>query len=247
MSKFNKYLNLSSIIYDLTKPVGESVDGDLEFYKKELIPINGKILELGCGNGRLTIALKKYNVDIYGMDLSDSMKTIFYSNLLKNNVIVPYYKEDILNFSCDEKFECIILPNGFINLFNEGEAKMIFEKLYSLLNINGLIYIDLIYPFNFNVGSIFINEYQVNDNIITVENFSKYLNFLEQKSINIIKYYRENKLEELQEMHLHWYCSYQINNILTKSGFSLLSRYFDFNIIYKKKYKTLTVSARREK
>nr|WP_215216298.1 hypothetical protein [Entomoplasma sp. MP1] len=42
---------MSSLIYNLSKPPGTSIDGDIEFYTNELIQREGLVLEAGVGNG----------------------------------------------------------------------------------------------------------------------------------------------------------------------------------------------------
>ncbi|WP_339020380.1 class I SAM-dependent methyltransferase [Spiroplasma endosymbiont of Atherix ibis] len=69
----NYYKKISSLIYNVTKTPGTSIDKDLEFYKFKLLPIEGKVLEAVVGNGRLFIPLLKYKVDITGIDKSQEM------------------------------------------------------------------------------------------------------------------------------------------------------------------------------
>lgn len=60
--KSNKYKRLTSIVYDITRPPNRSIDGDVEFYLKELLPKSCLVLEAGVGNGGMTIPFlrKKY-------------------------------------------------------------------------------------------------------------------------------------------------------------------------------------------
>jgi ubiquinone/menaquinone biosynthesis C-methylase UbiE len=43
---------------------------DIKFYKNQALKINGKVLEVGCGTGRIYLELLKKGVDIYGIDIS---------------------------------------------------------------------------------------------------------------------------------------------------------------------------------
>ena len=44
---FSTYGPLSTLVYDMTKPVGHSIDGDIEYYKERLKTCQGRILEAG--------------------------------------------------------------------------------------------------------------------------------------------------------------------------------------------------------
>ncbi|ASP28072.1 methyltransferase [Spiroplasma corruscae] len=237
----NLYLSLSSLVYDFTKPPGTSIDGDIEFYKKELIPLEGKILELGCGNGRLSIPLIKYNVDIVGIDLSKDMQSLYENNISINNLKGNYINNNIFDLTTNDKFNHIIAPNGFINLINKSLINKLFIKINSILKLGGKLIIDLIYPIYYKEGIINTNEYHINDDIIKVENISKSINFIEQKTLNIIKYYRNDNIEEVQNMELNWYCRYEIIKYLEDNGFNITQVFWNFKKQYVSNFNTLTI------
>ena len=53
-----EYGQLSAFFYELTKPVGYSIEGDIEYYSRQLAGILGRVLEAGVGTGRMLIPLE---------------------------------------------------------------------------------------------------------------------------------------------------------------------------------------------
>lgn len=69
---FSSYGELCTEVYDLSKPLGFSF-GDVEYYRERLSDIKGKVLEVGCGSGRVLIPLLQSGIQIEGLDNSDAM------------------------------------------------------------------------------------------------------------------------------------------------------------------------------
>lgn len=191
------YKKLSSLIYNHTKPPGFSIDNDIQFYKKYIIPINNKVLELGSGNGRFLIPFLRYKINIEGVEKSDDMNYYMNLNLKKFNLKTRIYESDFINAKFETKYELIVAPNGWLNLIPQTEINLVFNKIFNTLCADGRFIFDLIYPKNFkdsyqnisienNNYEIFIknilnNEFMINNeiifkcnNIIEKENFIIY-------------------------------------------------------------------------
>jgi hypothetical protein len=52
---FSYYGELCTEVYDLTKHVGQSIGGDIEYYREKLKHCKGRILEAMVGSGRVMI------------------------------------------------------------------------------------------------------------------------------------------------------------------------------------------------
>ncbi|AKX33969.1 methyltransferase [Spiroplasma litorale] len=241
----NRYLKLSSLVYNYNNPVGHSIDGDIDFYKKELIPKSGNVLELGCGNGRICIYLNKYNVNIEGLDNSTEMQNLFNINLC-NESQPKFINKNVFEYTSEKKYDTVISPNGFMNFFNQDDCVKLLKSINNLLNFNGYFYVDLIFPTKFVEGKVTTSTFNINKEVIKVENFSNKIDFLQQKSTNIIKYYRNNVCEEKQIMELNWYCTYQFINLLELNGFKYLNKYFNFEKKYKKEFNTITIISQKK-
>ena len=66
----------------------------IESFKKLDIPLNGKILDLGCGTGFVAEALKNKDNVFDGVDISENMLAIAREKNLYENL----YKDDVLSF-----------------------------------------------------------------------------------------------------------------------------------------------------
>ncbi|AGR42266.1 class I SAM-dependent methyltransferase [Spiroplasma diminutum] len=216
----NHYKKISSLLYNSTKPPGTDIDGDLNFYKSQLLPIEGKVLEAGVGNGRLLIPLLKYKVDITGIDKSQEMIDICKENLKKENLQANLICDDLENYKEKNTYEYIIVPNASFNLLETRQkALKTLENFYDSLIDNGTLIIDLIMPIEFRSGSFHEYVHEIEDKKILVKNLSKEINWVEQYTINQIDYFINDKLQETQEFKLSWYGTKEFCDILSSKGF----------------------------
>lgn len=70
---FSHYGQLCTEVYDLTKPVGYSMGGDIEYYRDRLQTCQGRILEAAVGTGRVLIPLLESGLTVDGLDYSPEM------------------------------------------------------------------------------------------------------------------------------------------------------------------------------
>ena len=70
---FSFYSTLCTELYDYTKPVGYSLNGDIEYYKERLKDCRGRILEAAVGSGRVIIPLLEAGFKVDGIDYSPEM------------------------------------------------------------------------------------------------------------------------------------------------------------------------------
>lgn len=69
LNMYSSYGELCTEVYDISKPLGYSF-GDVEFYTQRLIHSKGKVLEAGCGSGRVLIPLLEAGINVDGLDNS---------------------------------------------------------------------------------------------------------------------------------------------------------------------------------
>lgn len=134
---------------------------ELEIYLRNAYITNGKVLELACGNGRITMELAKSGLDVIGIDYSKDMLSILENKVkksnrkVKNNVTL--YQGDIFNLDIKEDFSLVILPATTICLFLDDLNKIaeVFNYLYNKLPSGGRFVFDYICESkNFKEGHI---------------------------------------------------------------------------------------------
>ncbi|HEW93607.1 hypothetical protein DRN87_05015 [Candidatus Geothermarchaeota archaeon] len=99
-------------VYDLL--YGDYRD-DIEFYKNEAKKIDGKLLEIGCGTGRVYLELLKEGIDIYRIDSSYKMLEKLREKARKPNLIPKVYQADMRNFKLEQSFKLIITFRMFLH------------------------------------------------------------------------------------------------------------------------------------
>ena len=123
---------------------------DILFYKDQIPSINAKILELGCGTGRVTIPISQECEKVHGIDLSEAMVAICREKL--TNKGIPKSKitvevGDITNFNLDLKFDLIIAPfRVFQNLETDQQVKGLFECIRKHLAPQGNCILNVFKP-----------------------------------------------------------------------------------------------------
>ena len=109
-------------LYDLLFPGGHGVAD--EFYHEEARRSGGRVLELGCGSGRLTIPIAQSGVDIVGADLSESMLAAARAKTLAAGVAVEFVHADMRDFELPGPFAAIFIPgNSLLHLFTVDDWK----------------------------------------------------------------------------------------------------------------------------
>ncbi|PPE06601.1 methyltransferase [Mesoplasma corruscae] len=249
-NKNTYYGDLASFIYNLSKPPGTSIDGDIEFYTNELIQYEGRVLEAGVGNGRMAIPLLRKGVDVFGIDNSLEMIELYKTNLLKYNLEANVELADLNNLKLTQKFESIILPNGSFCLLKREYSKNILMSFLNLLQNNGKLYIDLIYPNSFKAGIDHEYNFKIeNDKFIKIKNSSISINWIEQSTFSVLKYdlMIDNKSvqQEIQNFKLYWYGVDEFEKLLLSIGFKNIKQIINYNNKKMLNLKTLTFIAEK--
>lgn len=236
---FSNYSRLSTEFYDFTKPVGYSLDGDIEYYLERLKGTKGKILEAAVGSGRFLIPLLESDYTVDGIDYSQEMLDSCRKRCRERGFNPNLYSGNLCNFSLSSKYEAIVIPTGSFCLIEKLEdAKGALTCFYDHLIPNGRIIIDLIFPSNWRTGEMTTSTISLsNDEGILLENKSIEMNWIDQYTFSHLKYekWRKGKLvdTELQKFILRWYGIEEFKLILKSIGFSEITCSAEYN--YKKR------------
>ncbi len=127
----------------------EANNKELALYLDEAVECGPDILELCCGNGRITIPLARNNFNVTGVDCSEDMlglleekKSSLPYNVKKRIKII---KQDVFSTELEEKFDMIILPATTICiLFDDPQKTMqLFRNVAHMLKDHGKFLFDI--------------------------------------------------------------------------------------------------------
>lgn len=220
-----EYRTLSTMLYQLTKPVGYSIDGDIEYYEAHLKGVKGKILEAGVGTGRMLIPFLQKGFAIEGVDLSEKMLSQCRLNLDAANLSATLYQADLTELTLPETYEAILMPTGSFGLLPREKVTKVLASFYAHLQTGGQFILDLEFPTHFvpNVTNVCSFELEPN-RTLRLTSTSKEIDWLQQKtsSINQYELIEEGlvKTSEVADFILYWYGLQEFEYLLTQAGFT---------------------------
>lgn len=233
---YNYYGKLATTVYEITKPVGTSLNGDIDYYSERLEGITGRILEAGVGSGRMLIPLLEEGFNVEGLDQSSDMLSACEKNLEKSQLHTQLHQADLSAFSLGQNvFEAIILPTAtFCLIENEKLAYQTLTNFYQHLTVGGKLILDLDLPFYPEVEESTTTSFTLSDSeVITFEKKIISIDFLEQHIIYHLTYtlWRNGELvkTELQQFLLRWYGINELSLMLEKIGFKHISVSADYD------------------
>jgi SAM-dependent methyltransferase len=124
--------------------------GDVAFYLERLPGPSARVLELGCGTGRVSIPLAQRCGYLHGLDLSEAMldlcrKKIAAAGLGRERIIVE--QADITDYDLDATFDLIIAPFRVIqNLETDAQLAGLFQCIRAHLAPEGRCILNVFHP-----------------------------------------------------------------------------------------------------
>ena len=120
---------------------------DIDFYKKEAKEAKGKVLEVGCGTGRIYLELLKEGIDAYGIDISGEMLVELKNKAKAMNLKPKVSIGDMRNFKLGERFFLIIVPfRSFLYNLNTNDQLKTLKNFKKHLAPGGRIILSFFYP-----------------------------------------------------------------------------------------------------
>ncbi|MCL2708701.1 MAG: class I SAM-dependent methyltransferase, partial [Defluviitaleaceae bacterium] len=110
------------------------------------------VLELGCGTGRVALALAAEGIDVTGLDLSNEMLDIFRAKLEKTQTPgrITLVHASMADYSLEKKYSLIIAPfRAFQLVTQENEIDATLERARDHLADGGLFILNAFRPYAF--------------------------------------------------------------------------------------------------
>lgn len=120
---------------------------DLEFYKREAKKASGKVLEVGCGTGRIYLELLKEGIDVYGIDISKCMLDELRAKAETLGLKPKVSLGDMRDFKLRDRFALIIVPfrSYLYNLTTDDQLKTL-KNFKRHLQRGGRLILNFFYP-----------------------------------------------------------------------------------------------------
>ncbi|MFO1316447.1 MAG: methyltransferase domain-containing protein [Burkholderiales bacterium] len=120
---------------------------DVGFYAQVCARHGGTVLELGCGNGRILLALVARGIDAIGVDASAGMLRELQRKAAARALPAPVARMDIARPALAPGFGVILCPYSLVTYLTEdGAAVRLFGRMRTLLRPGGVLVVDAFVP-----------------------------------------------------------------------------------------------------
>jgi SAM-dependent methyltransferase len=120
---------------------------DVPFWQRLAAAQEGRVLELGCGTGRLTVPVARAGTQVVGIDRSAPMLARARQRLRRSRARALLLRGDIrhLPFRTRAKFAMVMAPYGMLqSLTSERDLRATLTAVHGALRRGGLFAIDLV-------------------------------------------------------------------------------------------------------
>ena len=119
---------------------------DIEFWKKELSDDGIKVLELGCGTGRIASGLIDNKLHYIGMDVSSEYIT-YAAEKFKHFPNISFIQGNMIDFNLEHTFDYIFIGfNTFLHLLTSEEASNCLDCIKNHMHLKSNLIIDIFVP-----------------------------------------------------------------------------------------------------
>jgi SAM-dependent methyltransferase len=115
-------------------------DFDIGFYVEEATKVQGKVLELMCGTGRVSVPLLEAGVDLTCVDASAGMLARLEERLRARKLRARVVRADVrhLNLGEEEQFELALVPfHSFSELVSPRDQELAMRAVFGCLREGG--------------------------------------------------------------------------------------------------------------
>lgn len=235
---------LMAVLYDLVPVYNQR--SDIAFYVECCRECKGRILELGCGTGRITIPIAESGHDITGLDASPNMLAELRKKLLMKprelQTRVNTVEGNMVNFALTEIFDLVIIPfRAFQHVLTVADQLSCLRCIRRHLRPGGRLIFDV-----FQVNFKYLANPQVTEEH---EDFAEYaladgrsirrtsrlaaLHRAEQINDVEMTYYFKNPdgISEriVQAFPMRYFFRFEVEHLLIRCGFRVAAPYGAFN------------------
>ena len=231
----------SAHYYDAAYEADEGLQ-DLPFWLDLTQRYGGRVLEAGCGTGRVLLTLARAGVRVDGLDMSPAMLDVLRTKLaaepaeVQNRVRV--FPGDMRDFSLDRTYDLVLVPfRGLQHMHSLADQTRAFSRLSGHLKPGGILAFNLFYPNHAlleKVGEEVPEMQWLSPDHLTVkrsfirrrhdrlnQNFDGEFNFRTYRDLELLK-------EERSNLKMTYYTYPQVQLLLRQAGLQSIEEYGDF-------------------
>ena len=212
---------------------------DTSFYKLLIDRLDGAVLEMMCGSGRVLIPLLRQNVDIEGLDCSNEMLASCRGQAQNEGLHCNLYEQYAHEMQLPRQYKTIIFSySSFALLTDRTEAFDTLCRIYNHLLDGGQLILDMAIPWlsareeaHDGIWKLSRKGMLPGNHFVHISRVADY-NRLENLEHVQIKYevYKDGKLVDtlLNQMQCRYYGKYELQLLLEKAGFREIRTYGNF-------------------
>lgn len=218
---------------------------DIQFYVDEAVKSGGRVLEAGCGTGRVLIPTARKGIDITGIDYSTTMLDRCRERLAleteETQENAALHQADIGDFDVGQTFSLATIPfRPFQHLMTVEDQLAALSSLHRHLEPGGRLVFDVFNP-NFAALAAGAGEEKEDSPATPLPDgrtfrrtsMVKAVRLTEQISDVALFYYvtdRNGRTERhVHEFSMRWFLRYEIEHLLALSGFAVRAIYGNFD------------------
>lgn len=113
-------------------------DFDIPFWLDQMRSAPGKVLELTCGTGRVSIPLLEAGVNLSCVDYAPEMLAQFRKKLIERGLSCPVYCQDIVQLNIPDRFDLIFIPfHSFSEIIDNKRQRFALQRVLMHLTEQG--------------------------------------------------------------------------------------------------------------
>jgi len=231
-------------LYDLVPMY--AVKPDVDFYVQYCSATGGKILELGCGTGRVLIPAARSGCEITGLDISEHVLTRCRDKLqLEAHDVqerVRLVQGNMIDFDIKDHFDLVIIPfRPFQQLISVDDQLACLHRIHRHLNPSGKLVFDF-----FQVNMAIISDPNRKEEVEDVAEFTlpdgrrlrrthrlTALHRAEQYNDVELIYYLTDKSGNTERIvepfPFRYFFRYEVEHLLARCGFEVRELFGDFD------------------